>query len=471
MKTDNLIKTTFWGLICAILCFCSYFIMHNAAWLLGDDCQTLIYTGWDKPIFGFFVSPTLGRFFPLDYTIYDVLCLFYEGQIPPSAHYFIHVLCFALYVVAFIGVALYILKDYKTIWKYSIAFFVALLVIGRTYVNFMQCWTGVWTIFTFLPLFVYGTLKFLDTKKWSYAILALVSINYILYYYETIFTIPLAIGICALLFSYKRIGKAERVYYSSLIASGLLFLLLYAILVLPKVETFYAHHLDVSPFMNAAKMFFAQKIMWVVVVFLVVRLVSFIQKKAQFNIYDNLLLASCAYCCGAAFLGLNYTLYYTPAVLVAIPAILYFSKEYLHEKWVLMLFVVLALFYCRKLPKQIQDNQKDRIGTYQKVHDLIENIDDQSVYFYEPENPNLEPWELEIRSIRKFYLEKVTGWYMQDQNFEIIRMNEFDNQPGLWQVVEADQFDFTTICPTAKEIINFNESKIYQVTTSNESIK
>ena len=102
---------------------------------------------------------------------------------------------------------------------------------------------------------------------------------------------------------------------------------------------------------------------------------------------------------------------------------------------------------------------------------MIENIDDQSVYFYEPENPNLEPWELEIRSIRKFYLEKVTGWYMQDQNFEIIRMNEFDNQPGLWQVVEADQFDFTTICPTAKEIINFNESKIYQVTTSNESIK
>ena len=465
MKTDNLIRTTFWGLICAILCFCSYFIMHNAAWLLGDDCQTLIYTGWDKPIFGFFVSPTLGRFFPLDYTIYDVLCLFYEGQIPPSAHYCIHVLCFALYVVAFIGVALYVLKDYKTIWKYSIAFFVALLVIGRTYVNFMQCWTGVWTIFTFLPLFVYGTLKFLDTIKWSYAILALVSINYILYYYETMFTIPLAIGVCALLFSYKRIGKAERAYYSSLIASGLLFLLLYAILVLPKVETFYAHHLDVSPFMNAAKMFFAQKIMWVVVVFLVVRLVSFIQKKAQFNIYDNLLLASCAYCCGAAFLGLNYTLYYTPAVLVAIPAILYFSKEYLHEKWVLMLFVVLALFYCRKLPKQIQDNQKDRIGTYQQVNDLIENIDDQSVYFYEPENPNLEPWELEIRSIRKFYLEKVTGWYMQDQNFEIIRMTSFENQTGLWQVVETDQEQFLKLCPTAKEIIDFNkgESKIYQV--------
>lgn len=468
MKIDNAIKITFWGLICAILCFCSYFIMHNAAWLLGDDCQTLIYTGWDKPIFGFFVSPTVGRFFPLDYTIYDVLCVFYDGQIPPSAHYFIHVLCFAVYVVTFIGIALYILESKKTIWKYSIAFMVALLVIGRTYINFMQCWTGVWTIFTFLPLFAYGTLKFLDTKRWLYAILALVSINYILYYYETMFTIPLAMGVCALLFSYKKLEKVEKIYYSFLIASGVLFLLLYVALVLPKVETFYSHYLDVSPFMNAAKMFFAQKIMWVVVVFLVVRLVSFIQKKAQFNIYDNMLLAACAYCCGAACLGLNYTLYYTPAVLVAIPAILYFSKESLPEKWVLMLFVVLALFYCRKLPKQIQDNQNDRIGTYQKVHELIKKIGNQTVYFYEPENPNLELWELDVRSIRKFYLEKVTGWYMQNQDFEIIRVNNFDNQPGLWQVVEADQTDFTTRCPNAKEMIDFEDSKIYQVMTSNE---
>jgi hypothetical protein len=94
-------------------------------------------------------------------------------------------------------------------------------------------------------------------NEWLYAILALISINYILYYYETMFTIPLAIGVCALLFSYKRLDKEERIYYYFLVASGMLFLLLYAVLVLPKVETFYAHHLNVSPFANAAKMFFA----------------------------------------------------------------------------------------------------------------------------------------------------------------------------------------------------------------------
>lgn len=463
MKTDNIIKISFWGLVAVILCICSYFILHNAAWLLGDDCQTLIYTGWDKPIFGFFVSPTLGRFFPLDYTIYNVLCLFYEGQIPPSAHYFIHVLCFFLYIIAFIALSLYILKDKKAIWKYSTALMVVLLVVGRTYLNFMQCWTGIWTIFTFLPLFMYGTIKFLATKKWGYAILALLSINYILYYYETMFTIPIALGVCALVFSHKKSSIEEKVYNYLLIASGLLFLLLYAILVLPKVETFYAHHLEVSPLVNAAKMFFAQKIMWLVVVLLVIRLIGFVKKTAEFNFYDNLLLASCAYCCGSAFLGLNYTLYYTPAVIVAIPAILYFSKEYLSEKWVLGLFILLALFYVRKVPSQILDTQNARIGTYAKVHQLIDEIGNQTVYFYEPSETPLQEWEIPIRGWRKYCLEEVTGWYMKEPNFDIVRINHFANQIGLWQVVEADQENFLNVCPTAEEVVDFNDFKIFKV--------
>ena len=464
MKTDNIIKISFWGIVSVILFICSYFIMHNAAWLLGDDCQTLIYTGWDKPIFGFFVSPTLGRFFPLDYTIYNVLCLFYEGQIPPSAHYFIHVLCFFLYIIAFIALSLYILKDKKAIWKYSTALMVVLLVVGRTYLNFMQCWTGIWTIFTFLPVFIWGTIKFLDSKKWMYAVIALLSINYILYYYETMFTIPVAIGTCALIFNYKRLAKTEKIYYYLLIASGVLFLLLYAILVLPRVETFYAHHLEVSPIVNAAKMFFAQKIMWIVLVFLIIRLVSFVKRKAEYNIYDSLLLASCAYCCGSAFLGLNYTLYYTPAVIVAIPAILYFSKEYLSDKLVLGLFIILALFYCRKIPTQIMDTQNARVGTYLKVQQLIDKIGDQTVYFYEPEETSLEEWELPIRYWRKYCLEEVTGWYKKDPNFDIICINHFENQAGLWQVVEADQEKFLNLCPTAEKVVDFNDFKIFKVT-------
>lgn len=161
---------------------------------------------------------------------------------------------------------------------------------------------------------------------------------------------------------------------------------------------------------------------------------------------------------------MNYTLYYTPAVIVAIPAILYFSKEYLSDKLVLGLFIILALFYCRKIPTQIMDTQSARVGTYQKVHQLIDEIGDQKVYFYEPEETPLEEWELPIRYWRKYCLEEVTGWYKKDPNFDIIRINHFDNQSGLWQVVEADQENFLNLCPTAEKVVDFNDFKIFKVT-------
>ena len=108
---DKIIKWTFWGLWIAIVAVCSYFIMANAAWVDYDDSQVIMYTGWDKPIFGFFVDPAYGRFFPLDYTVYDILPIFYDGQIPPSAHYAIHVFWFIVYMVFFAAIGLRILKE------------------------------------------------------------------------------------------------------------------------------------------------------------------------------------------------------------------------------------------------------------------------------------------------------------------------------------------------------------------------
>lgn len=463
MRKDLTIKYLFWGLNSLVLLVCSYFIVHNAAWLLGDDCQTLIYTGWDKPIFGFFVSPTLGRFFPLDYTIYDILLPFFDGQIPPAAHYAIHIFCFLLFIGAYIWLSLYILRKESTAWRYSITFSLVILVIGRTFLNFAQCWTGIWTIFTFLPVFIVCSLRFLDTNKWGFGIVALLVINYVLYYYETIFIIPLSLGVLAFVFSVKQLSKQAKTYYALLIASGLLFLLLYAILVLPKVETFYAHHSESSLLQNAWHMFVAQKIMWLVAVFLVIRLFHFIRKDASFCLYDNLLLTSCAYCIGAAILGLNYSLYYTPGVLIAIPAILAFSIQYFKKEWTLVLFIALALFYGRKIPKDIKSSQNSRVSTYTNVHTLIEQIDNKTVYFFEPTVESMENWEWEVRHIRRFYLEKVTGWYMKDQDFHIETRTEFFGEPGLWQVTKGDIPLFVEICPNAKCVVDFGESRIYEV--------
>lgn len=465
---DKIIKWTFWGLWIAIVAVCSYFIMANAAWVDYDDSQVIMYTGWDKPIFGFFVDPAFGRFFPLDYTVYDILPIFYDGQIPPSAHYAIHVFWFLIYMAFFAAIGLHILKDEKPIWKYAITFALLLTVLGRTYGLFMQLWTGIWTIFTFIPIFLYGYIRFTETKKWGYGILALIAINYVLYYYETMFTIPIAIGACSLLFSYKKQDKQERIFNYLLIASGVLFLLLYLILVVPRIERMYHHYTHDSLLANAMKILFAQKIMWLVIVALVVRVVAFIKKKADYTIYDSILLASCAYCCGAAALHLDYTLYYTPAAILALPAILYFAKQYLKPWMVLVLFVGLAGFYCRKLPSEIKERQKLRKEYYANIcqfNDIVATGID--MYYYLPENPALDEGELDIRSCKVMYLESKAGWYQNNPDFKITRIEENISvfASGLWIIDKKDEQIFNDHCSSANQLSepDFEDYLLYTV--------
>ena len=449
--SEKMIRTIFWFVWCVIVAFGCFFIIHNAAWLIGDDSQVFTYTGWDKPIFGFFVSPSCGRFFPLDYTLYDVLCLFYDGRIGPTPHYVIHAICFIAFCIFTALIALRILKNLKPISQYGITFLFLVTIIGRTFGNFIQLWTGIWTIYVFLILFIYLALRFQDTKNWWYGVFALLSINYVLYYYETMFAIPITIGICSLLFSYQKQNKSERTFNWLLVASGILFLLLYAILVLPQVVNLYHHYTEDSLLANAWKMFFAQKIMWLVVAFGVVRIYNFIRHHATYTFYDNLLLASCAYCCGAAVLHLNYTLYYTPAALCALTAILYFSNEYLKDKWTFILILCLALFYGRKIPKDIKENQKGRIETVQNINTINSYAFDK-LYYYEPFNENLSEGDLDIRQCYRMYIRTLVAWYRNDRNLVVNKKTEFDGKEGIWIIYEKDLDTFISTYPNIESM-------------------
>lgn len=463
---DRYIKWGFWGLWLAIAAVGSYYIVANAAWVLGDDSQVIIYTGWDHPIFGFFVAPECGRFFPLDYTVYDALLPFFDGRISPFAHYMVHVFWYIIFLGFFTAISFHLLKGQKPIWKYGITMMLLIALVGRTLLHFMQCWTGIWTIIAFIPIFVYGYIRFFDTKKWGYAVLALVAINYVLYYYETMFTIPVTIGACSLLFAYKKQDQQERIFNYLLIASSLLFLLLYAILVFPRIEQAYSHYTEDSLLANAIKMLFAQKIMWIVIIALIVRLVQFIKKKADYTIYDGLLLASCAYCCGAAVLHLNYVLYYTPAVILALPALLYFSVRYMKQYVILALFAGLAVFYGVKIPRDIKQTQKDRVETYENICKFNELVNSGiNVYYYMPTNNTLNEGDLDLRSTRAFYLEKNAGWYQNNENFKVIRVGDESNfASGLWVMDSKDESIFKKQCAEySMPDIHFENYQLYMV--------
>ena len=66
----------------------SYFIVHNAQWLIGDDAIIIKKTGSGQA-FSIFdtINPEAGRFYPLAYYAYNILLLFNKGQISVEQHY------------------------------------------------------------------------------------------------------------------------------------------------------------------------------------------------------------------------------------------------------------------------------------------------------------------------------------------------------------------------------------------------
>ncbi|MGN0187174.1 MAG: hypothetical protein ACI392_05445 [Paludibacteraceae bacterium] len=444
MKTDTWIKISFGILSSVLVAICTFFIVYNASWVLGDDTQLILHTGWHRPIFGYIEPPSIGRFFPLNYTLYNVLLLFYDAQIPPVAHYTINAIGFVVFCAFFVGISLRLSCRLPTMDKYFLSFLTLLIVVGRTIDNFQQCWTGVWTIFVFIPIFVYGYIKYKDNNNIAWLIVSLLAINYILYYYETMFSIPLIIGLAGLVFGRSFMDKVEKMYHYLLIGSGLLFLLLYCILVLPKIEAAYSHNSTDSLLVNAIKMLYAQKIMWLVLGLLVWRVFLFIRKSANYTFYDSLLLGSCAYFCASAILKLEWTLYYIPSVLLAFPAIIYFILQ-LPSKWFAYVsLILLSVLYAPKIPKSIRSNQRGRIYTMQEVVKYLELTKKYpAAYFYMPLDDSLSNYDRGLRGTRRLYIESLIAWYLNDPQYKVLKI--YDDQSfvtGVWIMQEGDECAF-----------------------------
>lgn len=456
----------------SILLLCAYFMLHQAFWLPGDEAIVMRATGWGHA----FIPPreplSVGRFFPLSYSLYNVLLLFPHGaQISVTSIYALQAVGLFVYAIFIALFCFQILKGAADKWRYPIVLLAVVFAISRVYNEFVMCYTGVWMVFSLLPIFLWSTWRFSETQKTGYAISALLIVNYIIYCYETIFTIPLTIGACALIFNYKRLTRKEIVFYSTLVASSILFLLLYVVLVVPQIEVAYdgAHGSDVTLFENAIHVFIAQKTMWVVVLLLVFRIFDCVGNKQGLGFFDYLLLASCAYCCGAVALKLNFIYYYNAAVIVAIPAILYFAVRYLKPIGAIGVFCLLASFYAVKLPKIIKNNQRDRCGYKEYVDRIAECVKSRdSVYWYLPDNFGNADFDYGSRAWRHAYTQSGIGWVLNQEDYCIAPRKNFTNEYGLWYVVDADTTSFVKKVKYT-EIVYANDGiKCYRVNVAEQ---
>jgi hypothetical protein len=441
-KKELFIKTMFWTLWTVVVAVCAFFIVHNAQWGIGDDHIVIRHTGFGKPFLpSDTVSPSEGRFYPLAYLVYNILLFFGGDHISPTAHYALQAAFFIVFAVSVTILLLKLLEGQRDIWKYTIAFSVFAVFVGRVYVWYTECFSVAWCIFSVLTMCMLFTFLFYEKQKWIYGILALLFANYLCYCGESNFVLLLSFGGCSLLFQRKTSGSKEKVFNGCMVGSALLFLALYAILILPNIESAYdgAHGEDVGIIGNAVRMLLAQKLLLLALVLLVIRMFDILRNKKDYTVYDNLLLTAAVCCCANFVLKLNWTLYYILPALLVIPSILHFSMVYLKEKWVLLLFVLLALFYGRKIPAAIQDNQKDRVFVATEVNALSVKIKEaDAVYWYSPEAES--SFMAGMRDWRHQSLCTYLGWLYNDKSFSIVKEKEFCPQANsIWLVPSENE--------------------------------
>ena len=335
------------------------------------------------------------------------------------------------------------MKDIKKEYGYGIALLFALICIGRTIPLFVNCFSTAWLSYTLIGGIMLFSFLFFEKQKWIYGVVALLLVNWICYCGESGFVFPLSMGMSTLIFQRRMITARCKAYCWMLIGSALLFLLLYAVLVLPYIDNIYdsSHGTTDNMLMNAIRMTFAQKIILVAFVVLVVRLVDMIRNNSKCNFFDSLLFTAAACCCGNFILRLNWTLYYNGVALIALPSILYFSINYLKEKWTMVLFVFLMVFYGRKIPGTIWENQQLRKETFEAVSNLYREMDKaEAVYWYMPVANGGNPQSLIVRDWKYNSLSTYLVWMKHEPDYKLPIAKEFHGGKNtIWLTTSENQ--------------------------------
>lgn len=432
---SKIVKGGFYGFVAILTGILAFFVIYNAEWIIGDDAIVIKHTGWGH----FFspadmVVPTIGRFYPLAYVIYNILPIFQLYSV--NAHFALHTLVFIFFSAVSFWAAYKAIDAKQLIWQdYVLVLSAGLVCIARAYCNFLDAYSTIWVDYTLVMIWALCSYYVHKNQSLSAMIVGLLSVTWLTYCLETNFVFPLVYGIIGLFFMWRNSTKLEKVYHWSLVGVGLIFLLLYFFICFLYIEEAYdgAHGSEVTIIGNAIKMFIAQKVLWIVLFLVCWRAYCIIVKKDKFEFWDTMLLTGCAYCCGCAVMKLNWILYYSLASLFMVPAIVYYLHKYLGSKlaWVIMLS--LALFSFRKIPGYIKQSQEDRKETAETIEILVNQYrNGNTLYWYAPEDDGEWCFDLEQRSWLHSCLETLFAWKIGEEFYQLQELKKFDTIPGTY---------------------------------------
>jgi hypothetical protein len=352
---NNILIIIFRFAILGITAFFVFLILFHANYTFSDD-HGFIKTIAVNKFIPVHVYLSIGRFNPLGYMDYNALLFLFRlfgvtTGVPVIAQY----LLIALYYVISI-VFLYLLFQKQIAMEagnslYCYLFFLCLFPLTATSILaiFMRIIFFENIIILFFCCFMLTYFYAIKTKKIKYYIIAFLAAIYATYLKEPVFVSFLIIALTNLLFRFKNMDKKEKFFYYGLTLNAVIFLLLYYFIVYRNVLGFYNEGRVADSILRIIVSIFKDtKILIIVFLLGFIRAFFILVKKDKAHLfYDSLIFASMGYVTVYIFLRLNASYYFTPAVILAFPALAYYmSCLYKKKKLLSLALFIPVTFIC-----------------------------------------------------------------------------------------------------------------------------
>lgn len=411
----------------------SFFIVHNAQWLIGDDAIIINRTGWDIPFTVWdTIKPEIGRFFPLAYMHENIVLLFPGDIHSATQHYVVNLILFILltFMLAF---ALWKVVKPSNILDLVVIFLAIILCITRLYGIYINVFSSIYQYYTLTAILIVCFIQYYNTQKYIYGIFALLLTTYTVFCGENVFVIPLSIGVITLLFGRNKLTKQNILFNIGLISIAIAFLLIYFFGIFLKVDagSLYSpsHGSDTTFLENAVFILKGQKFLVFTALLWIYRQYVIIRKKDQFNVlYDSLLWTAGAILLGGFILKLNWQMYYYTSILYALPAIVYFCYKHFGKVFCLIVVTLFAGLHSLKIPSYIKENQEKRIYTFETISKISNEIrSGRGVVWYDTEGKCLAQNELDRRSWIKWCTQSCIQHHLQMKDWNYSADNCFED--------------------------------------------
>ena len=407
------------SIIVAISALCTFVILYQANWIFGDDYLFMTKTAVNKYVdcrdFMF-----RGRFFPLGHFHYNFPLLLFRSLgintgFPVEGH-------FALISIFFIVsyVCLYLLfnkiessKNNKCLafsLFFASTFFLFEGTLPMIFLRLIYPETQIIVLFSIFMLMYY---KALETDKTRYYVIALLAVVYSTYCKEPVFGVFFVIVLINHLFRYKKESKREKIFYMTLIANGVIFLILYYFLSYRNAVSFYNESYEgkeVDMFRFLIPVFTKNPTLIIMFLLGLIRAYYIIVKNRKKQLYyDSLLFAGIAYVIAFIMLGLRWDYYFMPSIILFLPSFVYWTK-YMYEKkrmYALCLFFVLLPIYTNNSTRAItttKDIWRERQEFVPYITNLLSEYNDGKEFIWYTSkivdtNTNYDDWEHYVLNI------------------------------------------------------------------------